>query len=553
MPHESESGRWKTYLYHASRSRSFLWKLSIGTVVLAVAVGYLINALSKPAPHLFAERVLARSGRSLEKPDPERPRAEEKSGPNTLLARADILSAFASELASPDVRFEDVLHGVPYLGQHFEPEQARGTFDLLKERIGEPRARLLSDYLEAWKSDHREAYERLRTTASVPDPLRYACFALGNVEMERGNFGAAYDAFRKEAMNPQARESRWGAVHALLRAERYNELRVLGAQPGYAEFCSPYVQSKLAALDRDWLGLLKWIWRGQLQSYQAPIVTLALIAAFAWMLFLAHLGEWRSPWGSSALLCLAGFALGVLSTTPTVWLVVFEEDVLRFARGDEMRQIFLYDIGGVGLREEFCKLALFLPLLPILLRRQNELEALTVACFVGLGFAVEENAGYFLDSEAASMAGRFLSANFFHVALTGMNGLALYRVFARYRSGPNDFLYVFPLTVLAHGCYDALIDLPQIGLSGYLPMVVYIAFSLMFFDRVSRLRDNVRMTVGLSGSFVFALSLVMGAVIVYQMMNLGSRAGLLVAWSELLGSFGVVFMFFRAFDEQLAA
>ena len=237
---------------------------------------------------------------------------------------------------------------------------------------------------------------------------------------------------------------------------------------------------------------------------------------------------------------------------PTLSLVVIEEDILHFGRGEEARDIFLYTIGGVGLREELSKLVLFLPVLPFLLKRDDELEALILACFVGLGFAVEENSNYFLNSEGSSMAGRFLSANFFHIALTGLNGLCLFRACSR-RGSWNEFLYVFPVTILAHGLYDGFIDMPDAdGLGGFLAMAVYVGFSLWFFNYAMPLRENRRMIVSLSGAFVAALSLVMATIIVYQMMNLGAQAGLLVAWSELLGSVLIVFMFFRAFNEQLA-
>jgi RsiW-degrading membrane proteinase PrsW (M82 family) len=308
----------------------------------------------------------------------------------------------------------------------------------------------------------------------------------------------------------------------------------------------------MAAYQRDWLGICKWVPLGQLASYEWSILAVGLIAGCAWAFFLGHLGEWPSLFSGTGLLCAVALALGILSTTPTLCLVVIEEDIFHFVRGGEPINVFFYNIGGVGLREELCKLLLFLPLLPFLIRRGDELEALIVACFVGLGFAVEENAGYFMNSDATNVAGRFLSANFFHIALTGMNGLALFRAFRRDRGGLNDFLFVFPVTVLAHGIYDALLGLPHSDISGYLPMTVYIAFSMFFFNRVSQLRSNVRQTIGLTGAFVFAISVVIGTVVIYQMINLGVHAGLLSVGSEILGSAALVFMFFREFNEQLS-
>ena len=98
-------------------------------------------------------------------------------------------------------------------------------------------------------------------------------------------------------------------------------------------------------------------------------------------------------------------------------------------------------------------------------------------------------------SEAASAPGRFLTANFFHVALTGLNGLALFRACTRGMSGLNDLMLMLPLTITAHGLYNALLDLPDIDGGGFLAMVVYVSFSLYFFNRIHALRSNAPMTL----------------------------------------------------------
>jgi protease PrsW len=154
-------------------------------------------------------------------------------------------------------------------------------------------------------------------------------------------------------------------------------------------------------------------------------------------------------------------------------------------------------------------------------------------------------------SEAASAPGRFLTANFFHVALTGMNGLALFRACTRGASGLNDFLFIFPVTVLAHGAYDAFFDLPQFDEGGYVSMVIFILFTAYYFRRAHELRNDVRMTIGLTGSFVFGMSLLAAAMTIYQMANLGADAGTMLIVTEILGSAILLFMFFRVFNEPL--
>jgi RsiW-degrading membrane proteinase PrsW (M82 family) len=229
-----------------------------------------------------------------------------------------------------------------------------------------------------------------------------------------------------------------------------------------------------------------------------------------------------------------------------------EEDIIHFTAGMEPAHIFAFNIAGVALREEFCKLLLFLPLLPSLIRRDKEMDALIIASFVGLGFAIEENCGYFMMSEATGGPGRFLTANFFHIALTGLNGLALFRAFTRGATGLNDFLFIFPITILAHGAYDALLDLPSSEGGGYLATGVYAGFAMFYFKRVHPLRRNVRMTLGLTGAFVIGCSIMAATVIAYVMIDLGPGDGLAAIAPQMISTAILLFLFFREFDEQLA-
>ena len=65
----------------------------------------------------------------------------------------------------------------------------------------------------------------------------------------------------------------------------------------------------------------------------------------------------------------------MISTTPTIFLVILQDDILGFAVGEDTLRSFAYYLAGVGAREELCKLLLFLPLLPFLIKRDDELEA----------------------------------------------------------------------------------------------------------------------------------------------------------------------------------
>ncbi|MES2693884.1 MAG: hypothetical protein V4773_10460, partial [Verrucomicrobiota bacterium] len=115
----------------------------------------------------------------------------------------------------------------------------------------------------------------------------------------------------------------------------------------------------------------------------------------------------------------------------------------------------------------------------------------------------------------------------------------------------NDFLFVFPITVIAHGLYDAFLNLPQLD-NGFVSTGIYIGFCVYYFRRVHALRENVRMTISLTGAFVFAISLLAAAMIIFQMSKLGAGAGVDVMFLEIVGSAILLFMFFREFNEPLA-
>ncbi|MBI2512915.1 MAG: PrsW family intramembrane metalloprotease [Opitutae bacterium] len=541
---ESRS-RWQQFLSHASRSRSFLWRLVIAFVATGVAVGAILHTLRPAKSYLFGERVLARIGVAAHAGDPDAPLA---TG-----AADGLADAFAEELAPESLRFFDVLRSVPTLAPHVVAADFAALHTALARRFDEPRAGLALDFFAAWQSVDEGAFARLEQRAAQPAPLRFTRYAFGRVLMRHENFGAAFEMFAREGEADDATESRYMAVRALVKAKDFARLELLLRDPRYAPYSSPGLALEAATESRRWAEMLRLIPAVQIDSYEPELLLVSAVAGVTWALFLFHLGQVASPFSRTGLLCGSGLLAGVLSTTVTIFLVVVQDDVLGFREGTEIVHRFAYNIGGVGAREELSKLLLFAPLILFLRKRDDELEVLTVACFVGLGFAVEENVSYFATSAAASAPGRFLTANFFHIALTGVNGLALYRACTRGMGGLNDLLLVFPLSILAHGAYDALLDLPQVERSEYFAMIAYVGFCFYFFSRARPLRADRRTTVSLTGAFVTGVALVAATVIAFQMATLGIKAGANLIFSELIGSAALLIVFFHEFDETLTA
>ena len=109
----------------------------------------------------------------------------------------------------------------------------------------------------------------------------------------------------------------------------------------------------------------------------------------------------------------------------------------------------------------------------------------------------------------------------------------------------------FPITIMAHGAYDALLDLPDIDDSGFLAMIVFVGSSYLFFQRAHQLRSHQQMTISLTGAFVFGVSILAATVIAFQFATLGPGAGASLIFTELLGSSLLLVMFFREFNEPL--
>jgi hypothetical protein len=61
------------------------------------------------------------------------------------------------------------------------------------------------------------------------------------------------------------------------------------------------------------------------------------------------------------------------------------------------------------------------------------------------------------------------------------------------------------------------------------------------------------MTISLTGAFVIGFSLHFGSVLAFEIINLGPKVGAQVLFAELLGSAILLIVFFREFDEDIAA
>ena len=280
---------------------------------------------------------------------------------------------------------------------------------------------------------------------------------------------------------------------------------------------------------------------------------LALFAGCCWLAFLLQAIEVRSLRQKQLWYLLLALPLGCLSIWPTHFWNFWQEEVWNLVPSKQLVAGLRYYVFSVGLREELAKLLCLLPLMPFLLRERNELATLLVSAGVGLGFAITENVGYFIRSQGASTLGRFLTANPLHMAMTGLIGLAVYRGLRYPRDWGTHALATFGLMVIAHGLYDAFIDLPGLAEYGLLSIIIFALVVYQFFRELRNLRTAKRELISLSATFLFGVSLLLAATFVYLCATQGFAQASDMLVAGVLGQAVMVYLFLREMPESMVS
>ncbi len=294
-----------------------------------------------------------------------------------------------------------------------------------------------------------------------------------------------------------------------------------------------------------WWAIPRAMWLG---AVPGPTV-LALITGACWFAFLLQSGQ---PWRSAGIrwpLAVAGPMLGVVSIWPTLFAIYWQEQVLDLRETGELAGGLKFFILGVGLREELSKLLLFLPLVPWIIRRGSEREALLVAACVGLGFAMEENISYFFN--AGSSAGRFLTANFMHMSLTGLVGLAVCRGIWQPRQRAGEAIAIVLLVIVAHGMYDALIVLPALEQYSVASSIIAILLAYQFFHELRTWWQPPGETISLTATFLVAVALVVASNLVFLSSILGLSDAVRAAVIPAVSLGVMVYLFLREMPESI--
>lgn len=255
-------------------------------------------------------------------------------------------------------------------------------------------------------------------------------------------------------------------------------------------------------------------WRLLISPYTIP----AIFTAAIWFLILMPFWEITR---TRMIACLVAFALGIVSAGLTIYAFMLQERMQGFVENpdDSVLSQFIYWIAGVALREETLKLLCFIPVAIWASRRKNDVEGMILAAMVGLGFAFQENIGYFArgldDYQSVS---RLVSANPLHFCVTGLTGFYFYRMLVRKFHGMEEFLFSFIAVVVVHGIYNAMISMPALNGMGFFSMLLVAGLAYQFFDPLRSKMDVVGSGQRVSplGVFVLGIASLTCVILVYS-------------------------------------
>lgn len=532
-------------LHRLTRDAGFLWRACGGIVAAGIVLAGIAQALRPDAGRL-GRRVM------MSHPQEWQLRMKSRAGElaRSMKPQPAALAAWIADIGrgmkqeAPDWRFDAAtwrMGGIeltPLLQRNTEDDLQRGLFSDY----------VLGRFLEDGGA-RSAARSRIREVSLREPVLRFASGFEGDLLMIDGKRKEALAAYLREGRFDEAGEARRLAFSLALALEDASTLRALCADPRYLREAGTTSVLRAARISGDWWLMFRAVARLQLWRWsQALLMPLALAAACVWYVLLVHTGSGeRRRW----LRYLPPVFAGVLS----VWLLEWWIEVGRFGMSEDDQKTMGHEIIQwimyVGVPEESVKLALFALFVPVLLRGHSVSRASLTAGCVGLGFAFDENIAYFMSEGGQVAVGRLVTANFLHVALTGVAGSAFYEMVRSRFHRATEFLVAFLGVCVAHGIYDFAgtpsAQILGVDLAG---IVVLAVIARIYFDKLKPEDEELRRrTLSATSVFCIGSALLVAATIVVTVWQMNSMGGAIEALRSVISVFPVALIYVREFRE----
>lgn len=530
----------KRRLYSLTRSSAFLWKSSLIAFILFVLIGsllWLYGPRSESVSH--KDLYLISSDENFE----------------IAINSADYSQVLRLTLLG-DSTFAEKLYALKYLANvNPDPDSNPVPASESIPNLNESEYQILIALSKAIRSIKTNqggtGAEDLKNLAREQSPPPFSNFALSLYYSSLGETDQAIESAKNETRLHPNLDSRLLLIDLYLQHSRYQELENLQQDPEFHALFDPMLKRDIALERMDWPVLIETLLPAAYQDISPSMVFLALLTGLAWGSLVLRFGGTLSLKSLAFRFALPALLLGAASAHLTILAIYLQEEQFGLGQGSDLIGQVIYCVAGIGLREELLKLLCFVPLMPFLLKRRNEMEILIVASLVGLGFAVEENISYLQYSDGMDAFGRFITANFFHFALTGMCGLALAQAFMYGGSSINNAVSTFGIAVLSHGAYNSFIIVPELGEYSFASIIILILVAYQYFRWLRHLRSEWRDPISLSAHFTLGLLLIFGVSYILLSWSIGPLQAMQILGAEVLGLGLLLIMFFREIPEDI--
>ena len=536
---------WRARLYHLSRHPRHLAVATAGVLLTGAAFAALIVARA-PLQVSEGEALRHYFKRGLAEALQRSPGSEPRALAEWLHDLTTGLGDLAERLEVPEPSIDSFTQAGRLLGiqvtraiqQNAGPLDQQALFrDYVIARVGPADAR----GKEAWKRIEAAAMR----VPSAPLANEFLGYLLESSHLKK----EALHAFRREGVWPDATHARSCALEVAIDLGETETLRELIYTEPYLSEASPAVRRKAGALLGDLPMRLRGIFEHGWQHFQLEAQLLALLAALLWYAIFISFTPRHHSW--RWLRYAPAIVAGVASVAPTLALVYYQEITMGFVNEGGFPHDLIYYVVGVGVREEVCKLAVFALFLPRLLKKRDPTAALLTGACVGLGFAWEENTGYYSSQGVSVAIGRFLTANFMHASMTGIAGLALYQMVRTRFGSAERFIATFFIIIAAHGLYDwtqtAHVSLPDVGDLSIFSVVILALLAHHFFDELHQFAELRVGTVSLVAVFVLGVAVLMSVSFILVAASSGSAAAVLGVAVEAVSLVPIMVLYVRRF------
>ena len=533
---------WRARLFFLTRNTAFLWKGI--ALILSVCIG--ITLMITTTNGSRDRRVLADS-EGAEWAEEEITAALKRltggqQKPEELAEWLREVVAVRDELDQP---------------MPFDPSQLiLGPYDIRQaidhQLTSSIQREIFADYarslLNSNVDSRKEAAARLRAPSVKESGVRYAREFSGDLYLRAGESGNALKEYLAESSLPDAARSRRLAFSIATRLEDRALLLNLINDERYQREIGPVMMLKGAEATSEQLLIFKMLLRWLVGQWQGLEALLGLVSASLWYVLLIY-GSSTDRW--RWLRYLPAVVMGVFSTVLLSWW----QSSLHYGLPDETRtptHEIVSNVLYVGVPEETAKLIMFALLLPVLVRNRASRSkvALTGGC-VGLGFALAENVRYFINADVGLALGRLLTANFMHIAMTGLLGLKLAALIKSRFHQVGEFAMAFAGIVLAHGAYDFACGrtAQELGID-MLSIIILVVLTKYFLHEIKPLPgDRPRQSVSGVAVFVFGTALIVGATMIVGALKGGDGSVIVGTLAGALGLVPVALLYVREFKD----